>query len=549
MNEQGPFDRILDRDRDGQVDKSAQMIFIAMGLVGLVILLFVVNPFSIFGGDDGNGGGNGGTTNGGGLVSTNAPRVPDGYVALSDLVEDLRSPENTNPPYQLTVSLSAPVSDGRNLGLYTYKDNKWERVGSAALGANGRDAIGEVADMPENVAVLRQTSSAVQVSGYLAANAGPDPDALNAIATLNPVDFAPAANGSLTGQASDLPSVAGNVLPTVRASTPEQDEAVNQILASPALRDEHITALVQLALAQGNAGVDLDYARINPARRADFTAFISQLADQLHQANRTLTLKLPTPTKSGVNWETGAYDWQQIASKADLLKLTAVEDPSIYFTRMTEVLEYLKTRVDLKKVSLVVSRNSHEKATDGLRTMSLHEGLSLASQIEIRTQTAVLPDSAVVIVGTNIFQDDGASGLKWDDTAAAVSFEYPGRGGVRTVWLENSLSLAFKLDLARRYNLGGIAVDDVSSSPVAPALWAPLRTYSESGNVSLVQPNGVLLRPQWEIQAGNIQGENRGTLTWKAPPQPGAYDISLIVSDGVIRAASKIVLQVQAPAP
>jgi spore germination protein YaaH len=403
--------------------------------------------------------------------------------------------------------------------------------------------------MPPNVAVLRLTSSAVQVSGYLAADAPVDPDAANAISTLNPVDFAPNANGSLIGEASDLPSVAGNVLPTVRASTPEQDEAVNQILASPALRDEHIAALVQLALAAGNAGVDIDYPRINPARRADFTAFISQLADQLHQANRTLTVKLPTPTKSGVNWETGAYDWQQLAAKADLLKLTAVDDPSVYFTRMTEVLEYLKTRVDLKKVSLVVSRLSHEKATDGLRAISLHEGLTLASQIEVRTQTAVLPDSAVVIVGTNIFQDDGASGLKWDAQASSVAFDYPGRGGVRTVWLENSLSLAFKLDLARRYGMGGIAVDDVSDNPVAPEFWTPLRTYSESGNVTLVQPNGVLLKPAWVVQAGSIQGENRGTLTWKAPTQPGAYDVSLIVSDGVIRAASKIVLQVQAPAP
>jgi hypothetical protein len=548
LNEQGPFDRILDRDRDGNVDKSAQLIFVAMGLVGVLILLFVVNPFGILGGDDEEGG-NGGTNAGGALVSTNAPRVPDGYVALSDLVEDLQRPANTNPPYQLTVSLAQPVSDGRNLGLYTYKNNKWERVGAATLGANGRDVIGEVAAMPENVAVLRLTSSAVQVSGYLAADAAPDPDGLSAISTLNPVDFAPNANGSLIGEASDLPTVAGNILPTVRASTPEQDEAVNQILASPALRDEHITALVQLALAAGNAGVDIDYGRVNPARRADFTAFVSQLADQLHQANRTLTVKLPAPTKSGVNWETGAYDWQQLASKADLLKLTAVEDPSVYYTRMTEVFEYLKTRLDLKKVSLVVSRLSHEKATDGLRAISLHEGLTLASQIEIRTQTAVLPDSAVVIVGTNIFQDDGASGLKWDTGAAAVSFEYPGRGGVRTVWLENGLSLAFKLDLARRYGLGGIAVDDVSNNPVAPAFWSPLRTYSESGNVTLVQPNGVLLRPSWVVQAGSVQNENRGTLTWKAPAQPGAYDVSLIVSDGVIRASSKIVLQVQAPAP
>ena len=64
LNEQGPFDRILDRDRDGNVDKSAQLIFVAMGFVGILILLFVVNPFGILGGDDGGDSGGSGLNGG-----------------------------------------------------------------------------------------------------------------------------------------------------------------------------------------------------------------------------------------------------------------------------------------------------------------------------------------------------------------------------------------------------------------------------------------------------------------------------------------------------
>ncbi|HEX5142172.1 MAG TPA: hypothetical protein VFX19_14625, partial [Dehalococcoidia bacterium] len=142
------------------------------------------------------------------------------------------------------------------------------------------------------------------------------------------------------------------------------------------------------------------------------------------------------------------------------------------------------------------------------------------------------------------------TGLHWDDGASSVAFEYPGRGGVRTVWLENSLSLAFRLDLARRYGLGGVSLADVSGNPALPAFWAPIASFSESGSVTLVLPNATLLRPTWEVQAGAPQGENtKASLTWKAPTQPGAYDVSLIVSDGVIRASQKITLNVQAPAP
>jgi hypothetical protein len=550
VNEQGPFDRILDPQGGQSRDRSAQFIFIGMGLIGLLIFILVVSPLSIFGGDGGKGGGAGGSGGSSGIVNKNAPKVPDGYEALSQLVEGLNNPKDTQPPYLLTVNLLQPTSDGRNIGLYTYKDGKWDRLGPATLGANGRDASGEVAQMPANIAVLRLTSSAVQVTGYLPAGAGPDADALDLLSTVNPVDFAPAANGSVTGASTSLPTLSANVVPSVRSSTPEQDDAVNAILASPGLRNDHVTALVQLALQQGYAGVDIDYPRVNPARKADFTAFITQLSDQLHQANRSLTVKLPTPVKAGVSWDTGAYDWEQIAGKVDLFKLTPVDDPSVYYARMTEVLDYLKTKIDLKKVSLILSRNSHEKASDGLSAITLNDGLTLASQIEVRTQTQILPGSSVVIVGSNIYQDDGASGLHWDDGASSVAFEYPGRGGVRTVWLENSLSLAFRLDLARRYGLGGVSLEDISGNPALPAFWAPIASFSESGSVMLVLPNATLLRPTWEVQAGAPQGENnKASLTWKAPTQPGAYDVSLIVSDGVIRASQKITLNVQASAP
>jgi hypothetical protein len=210
---------------------------------------------------------------------------------------------------------------------------------------------------------------------------------------------------------------------------------------------------------------------------------------------------------------------------------------------MDDTLNFLKGKVDPKKVSLTVSRQSYEKA----QTARPCRCAPCCQTIEVRTNSQVTPNSAVVIVGKNIFQDDGASGLRWDDSAYAVSFSYPGRGGQRTVWLENGLSIAFKLDLARRYGLGGIAIDDVSGDPMLAQIWEPLRTYAESGNVGLTQPNSILLRPVWQVQAGSSEVGNKGNIVWRAPAQPGSYDVSLIVSDGVIRAAQKIVMEVKAP--
>jgi hypothetical protein len=58
-----------------------------------------------------------------------------------------------------------------------------------------------------------------------------------------------------------------------------------------------------------------------------------------------------------------------------------------------------------------------------------------------------------------------------------------------------------------------------------------------------------MLRPSWEVQAGDPQPESKGNMVWTAPAQPGSYQITLIVSDGVIRAARSLNLEVKAPAP
>ena len=548
MNKPGPFDRII--ESSAQRDRSARFILIGMGIVGLILLVLVLPPLSLLSSEAENGDAAGvsgaGTGSGGGSL----PALEDGFVALSLLLELEASngTDDTTGPYPLEVSLIEPTSDERNLGLYTHQGGRWERLSAAQLVNNGRAARGEVDRLPANVAVLRRTSAAVQISGWLPAATEADLAVLDVLGTLNPVDFRPGPDGAVLGVRRQLPELDASVFPTVRTSSQEEVDAVNAILAFASLRDAHVSALVQLALESGNDGVDIDYRSVELARTVDFTVFVARLAERLHQASRSLSVTLPLPVRrSSTGWDTGAYDWEELAKSADLLKLAAEPDPADYFTRMAEVLAFLEPNVDLGKVSLIVSRQSREQASDGLRSLSLHEGLRIASAIEMRTTSPIIPNSKVPLIGKNIFLDEGASGLRWREDARAVSFTYQGRGGQRTVWLENSLSLAFKLDLAQSFGLAGVAIDDVSLDSEAPAIRDLLRAYADTGRVDLVEPNGPLLRPSWRSQAGSLDSsptDERGNVVWQAPAQPGVYDISLIVSDGVIRASQKLVLEV-----
>lgn len=539
QGQQGPFDRIL--ESAASRDQTARGVLIGMGVLGILLLLLVLPPISLLDGGEELPAGAPQAVKG--TSAGKLPKVPDGYEALSALLRPAAGRDAG--AVEMTVSLAQSVSDGRNLGLYTYRDGKWERLASATLVNNGSAAKGQVAAVPSNVAVLRRLSSAVSVSGWVVNGAQVDSGALDILTVVNPVEYYPSSDGAVLGSASPLQASGKAVIPTVRATAPREIDAVNVILASPQLRDSHISALVQLALQPGFSGIDIDYPAVALARKPDFTAFMTVLAERLHASNRQLTITLPAPVKTGVQWDTGAFDWRELGRVVDAIKLVPEPDPSIYYKRVEEVVAYLKPNVDLAKVNLIVSRFSREKAANGVRIMTLREALSLASTLEVRTSTAITPNSSVLIVGKNIFQDDGASGIRWDESAFAVAFSYPGVGGQRTVWFENSLSIAFKLDFARRLGLGGVHIDDVSLNPQSPSMWEPFAAYVETGAVELVQPNGVLLRPVWQSQAGAIEPGQKGNVVWKAPAQTGVYDVSLVVSDGVIRATQKVVLDVR----
>jgi spore germination protein YaaH len=519
-------------DRGGPArDNSSRMILVILGVVGVILLVLVLPPVKLLG-----GGGDDSPSSGA------AAKPPEGFELLSKEYKPEKPKEAG--PYNLTLKLLAPTNDNRNLGIYSYNGGKWERLASAALSPEGTTAMGQVSTIPSRLYVLRRVTGAVQVSGVLPGGNQPDGAAIQVLGTINVADYTPRPDGTINGAPTQLQATRGAMAPTVRAVQQGDIDVLNNVLSTPNLREAHINALVALATAPGNTGIDLDYSRVNAARKADFTAFITVLSDKLHQQQKSLSITLPLPVKAGVQWDTQAYDWEELSKRADQIRLLPEPDPSAYYQRMTEVLSFLKGKADLRRVALVISRQSYSKGGDGVQTLSLRDALQLASSIEVRTNTPIAPNSSVVVVGKNIFQDDGASGVRWDEGASAVSFTYPGRGGPRTVWLENTLSVAFKLDLARRFSLGGVVIDDITQDSGAPQIWELLRGFSETGNVQLVAPNGAFLRPTWKVQAGSSEPGAKGNVVWKAPAQPGAYDVSLIVSDGVIRAEQKVTLTV-----
>jgi hypothetical protein len=540
MRQQGPFDRLL--ETGPRRERAPLFILIAIAALAILLLILVLPPISILNGGDSVVVGPGGISS---KALSEEPEPPEGFRLLSRLYE-ISAPQGGSAV--LTVNLEETVSEDRSLSLFTYTSDGWERLGPARVTVDGTAAQGEVAAIPANVAVLEGTTKIRQVVGWLQANSEVDPDALPLLSVISPLDFAPAADGSILGEPSPLPPDSSlSVYPTIRALVPPESEAVATILSSPELRQEHVAEIVQLAEEGSYDGIDIDYRAVSPGSRLEFSEFVVLLAEELHKAGHSLTLTLPLPAREGVEWDTGAYDWAVLGEAADAIKLAPERDQSVYFERMDDILGFVTSQVDSSKILITVSPFSDEKDVTGVRPLTFTQAMALATTLDVRSPQPIEADNSVTIVGQNIFEEEGASGLFWDDVAAAVSFVFAGEGGAHTVWVENAFSVAFKLELVERFDLGGVAVEDVTANSGGGDIWGPLAEFAASGTVTLVRPNDALMRTEWSADAGTLEDGAHGAVTWQAPPEAGVYNVTLVVGDGIVRMGQRVSLDVVAP--
>ncbi len=548
---QGPFDRILKPRDGGAADGGAPdraVMYVGGTILGLALLLLilVLPPISILSRGDGDGGipstpGDASTYTSN--VRSGMPKLPAGLVAASAHF-DLAAPADQRGASAVTVPLKEKQTDVHSLGMYSYIDGKWERLADVTLAAGGAAARADVDALPGNVAVLRRSKATLQVAGIIGAGAQVDPRAENAITVLHPLAFLPADNGEVVGVRPAVPPAGYRVVPGVVAPNAE---VVDNILRSTDIRNSHANALAQTVIQGNYAGINIDYPAVNPALKEEYSAFVETLANALHEYGHTLTLTLPMPRSQDGAIDTGAYDWERLGTLADSLIMGGEMDQELYFQNMQPALDYAVANVDRSKLSLTITSQAIERGGDGLRTLPLADAFSLASAVGIASEGEITAGTPVQLVAQNLAVSEGASGMHWDDVARAVTFSYPGRGGKRTVWLPNAFSAAFRLELAQRYDLGGVAV--TSAAENEGDVWSAVRQLSDTGDITLSKPNGDLLAPSWSAANGSISPSSGDTTTWTAPAEPGTYDVTLIISDGVARAGQRISIDVGAAPP
>jgi len=192
------------------------------------------------------------------------------------------------------------------------------------------------------------------------------------------------------------------VIPTIFDSTAAG--VMSGILANPTARDAHIQRIVDLAVAKGYDGIDLDYEVFAfgntraqwPAITTNWVTFVHDLSVQLHARGKLLSVTIPPVWTDGphlVGYTVYAQD--QIAADVDRLRLmvydwsVSLPGPIAPMSWVNSVIAYSSSRVPTSKLQLGVPAYGRHWATQKYPTEICPDGAITKGSLDMKNYAAL----------------------------------------------------------------------------------------------------------------------------------------------------------------
>lgn len=217
------------------------------------------------------------------------------------------------------------------------------------------------------------------------------------------------------------------------------------MLTDSAARVKSIAEIVSLVNKYGYDGINIDFEVI-PAKEGDkLTAYVKELADQLKPKNRKIAVSV-IPRIGTTEDISGAYDYTALAGIADQFVLMAYNE---HFPAS-------------KPGPVAAAKWVEDNITDALKEVP-QEKLYLGIAMYGYDWPGAKPGTAETVDYIPMTEAAARAGrqgveISWDDQARVPFYKYEKGGVTREVWYENDKSVKVKLDLAKKYNLPGIAI-------------------------------------------------------------------------------------------
>lgn len=231
-------------------------------------------------------------------------------------------------------------------------------------------------------------------------------------------------------------------------------ELAHAVLAMPSASIRAIAGMLQVMRGQAYDGVVLDLQNVAPQDRQALTEFVTDLATQLHNHGRPLSVVVPAKSREATGTTTDAYDLAALGRAADWIivrtyseyRTTGPAGPIAPLPWVERAMAFTTARVPAGRVFLGVALFGYDWPLNGTgESISMREALG-------RARRAGAP-------------------ILWDDQAQTPYFTLFGR----TVHFENASSIERKLSLASRFGIAGAAFWRLGSE--TPDVWSTATAY------------------------------------------------------------------------
>jgi spore germination protein len=237
-------------------------------------------------------------------------------------------------------------------------------------------------------------------------------------------------------------------------------DLIHKILANPTSRHTLAQNIRQMVAANGFQGVHFDLEAVSPSDRASLTSLIQETASLLHAGGYTVSVALPAKKTDSLNddWA-GGFDYNAIGKAVDFVVVMTYDEhwsgatpgPIASYSWVEQVISYAVTQISPAKIYLGVAAYGYDWASNK------------------KQATAVLEKSLNTLAASH------GTSLSWDDFAQESHFTYVENGISHTVWGETPTGLDMKIQLAKRYQLKGIAIWRLGFTD--DAYWNIIRSY------------------------------------------------------------------------
>ena len=213
------------------------------------------------------------------------------------------------------------------------------------------------------------------------------------------------------------------------------------ILSDSNKRKSIIDSLLKIMADDQYSGVNIDIENVALNDRNNYSTFIKEVKETLSSFGYLTTVSLPAKTTDiSQNKWSDAYDYSSIGNYADQILLMTYDEhyisgpsgPIASAPWVEKVLNYATSQIPSKKILLGIAGYGYDWSNSGNKVVTFN--------------------GVENVIAKNIVQP------LWDDVSKSPYYKYTTNGVQHTVWYENEQSISIKLDLIKKYNLGGIGI-------------------------------------------------------------------------------------------